>query len=398
MTLDQPHTRALRDPAQIVFGSAGALRWEPEMVAGTASGRFWELLEALGVTLLVTREYEHLVLAVSCGTAGPVVSALRLPHPSGLVVDRRRNVVHVACTRNPNQIVDLAVVAGAMVRDDRVLGQSAAGLVPIACRYYPGSLYLHDLALVGDRLLGNAVGLNAVVDLTDPQASVVWWPATVEQEQRPRLSHNLIQLNSIAAGATLETSFFTASTAGPTERLPGDGDWRVDRQGVVFDGESRQPVVEGLTRPHSARLAETGELYVNDSGYGRVCAGRSGEPQVVAQLDGWTRGLCLIGPYAIVGVSRVIPRFAQYAPGLDASQARCGLRIVDLRDGTVVGGLTWPHGDQIFAVDWLESSVASTFLAGDHTLAPDEVEALWYRYYPPGARLGPATHARSPNG
>jgi hypothetical protein len=74
------------------------------------SGSWWETLDAAGITLLVTREYEHLVVALTVARGRPLVSYLPLPHPSGVAVDRRRDVVHVASTRNPNQIYDLVPV------------------------------------------------------------------------------------------------------------------------------------------------------------------------------------------------------------------------------------------------------------------------------------------------
>src|SRR4030095_7731247 len=82
------------------------------------SGSWWESLESAGITLLVTREYEHLVIALSVVRGKPLVSYLPLPHPSGLAVDRRNNVVHVASTRNPNQIYDLSPVHEMLPRFD----------------------------------------------------------------------------------------------------------------------------------------------------------------------------------------------------------------------------------------------------------------------------------------
>jgi hypothetical protein len=88
---------------------------------------------------------------------------------------------------------------------------------------------------------------------------------------------------------------------------------------------------------------------------------RDGRFVPVARLSGWTRGLCFHGAIAFVGTSRVIPRFRQYAPGLDAERARCGVHAVDTRTGRVIGSLTWPYGNQVFAVDWVKRSWASGF-------------------------------------
>ena len=118
-------------------------------------------------------------------------------------------------------------------------------------------------------------------------------------------------------------------------------------------------VARGLTRPHSARL-HRGRLWVDDSGYGRVGVIEGGGFEPVAALPGWTRGLAFAGDLAFVGTSRVLPRFHQYAPGLDPARCESALHVLDVRSGRVVGSLVWPWGNQIFAIE----PVAARFATG----------------------------------
>jgi uncharacterized protein (TIGR03032 family) len=337
------HDREWRDPAQIVSQWEGAAAVEPGLLRTTVKGAWWDLLDELRITLLVTREYEHLVMALAPGRR---VTFMPVPHPSGVAVDRERGVVHLASTRNPNQVYDLvpAVAEG-------------RPLVPLRSRFLPGSLYLHDLALVGGELHANAVGHNAVVRLPpDGGFERVWWPKAIERAGEPDFSRNYLQLNSIAAGPTLERSAFSASAERISARRPGHRNFPVDRRGVIFDGATREPLVRGLTRPHSARLHE-GRLWVDDSGYGGVGTVADGRFEPLARLGSWTRGLCLVGEVAFVGISRVIPRFRQYAPGLDVDGSRCGVVALDARSGEVLGSCLWPLGNQVFAVEWLPSEL-----------------------------------------
>jgi uncharacterized protein (TIGR03032 family) len=371
---------AWRSPVAAATGWALADAVDERLLRHTAHGAFWETLAAQGVTLLVTREYEHLVIALHAGRRGPAVSYLPLPHPSGLAVDRARGIVHVASTRNPNQVVDLAPArtcrpapgAAARPLPDRPL-------VPRRARFLPGGTYLHDLALVGGRLHANAVGRNAIVRIDDDgRARPVWWPRCVDRRGGPILDRNHLQLNSIAAGRSLRTSYFSASTDVVSARRPGHRHFAVDRRGVVFSGATREPIVRGLTRPHSARLHRR-RLWVLDSGYGTAGVCEDGRFVAVARPGGWTRGLAFAGDTAFVGTSRVLPRFTHYAPGLDPAACRCGVHAVDVRTGRVQGSLVWPFGNQVFAVEAVPASLTRglPLAAGRRRGSPGERELFY---------------------
>jgi uncharacterized protein (TIGR03032 family) len=168
---------------------------------------------------------------------------------------------------------------------------------------------------------------------------------------------NHLQLNSIAAGDRIDTSFFSASTDEMTVLRPGDPDFPVDGRGVVFSGATREVVCRGLTRPHSLRFDADGRLWVDNSGYGEVGVVESGAFHAVQRLPGWTRGLLPVGDLMFVGTSRVLPRFHKYAPGLDVASSTCGVHALETRSGRVLASITWPSGDQLFALDWAPAAM-----------------------------------------
>ena len=248
------HHAAWRDTAQVASQWQDARAIDPETLRHNVSGAFWELLAESHVTLLVTREYEHLVMALC---AGPSVTFLPLPHPSGMAVDRSSGIVHIASTRNPNQVYDLRPVTDLLPRMDvkppPVINRGLnRPLVPAGSRFYPGCMYMHDLALIGGRLYANAVGQNAVARLGgDGRYERVWWPRCIETKTGPVFGRNHLQLNSIAAGPTLRQSYFSASTDKVSARRPGMRNFPVDGRGVIFAGRTREVFCRGLTRPHS---------------------------------------------------------------------------------------------------------------------------------------------------
>ncbi|HMV49380.1 MAG TPA: DUF4915 domain-containing protein [Blastocatellia bacterium] len=356
------HHAEWRDQAQVVSQWREAAETDPRLLKHKVRGQWWETLAECGITLLVTREYEHLAMAMRCGQNGPEVSYLRLPHPSGLVADKASGRVYIASTRNPNQVYEMLPVRELMPRLDVKLEPLAnCPLMPLRTRFYPGSLYMHDLALINGVLHANAVGQNAIVRLREDGCyERVWWPRCIETESGPVFGQNHIQLNSIAAGGKLKESYFSASAEKVSARRPGHRNFPVDKRGVIFSGATREPIAGGLTRPHSARLHEN-RVWVDNSGYGEVGVAEQGRFEPVARLSGWTRGLCFHRRIAFVGTSRVIPRFRQYAPGLDVDSSVCGVHALELETGRVLGSLLWPAGNQIFALDWLPAQATSGF-------------------------------------
>ena len=356
--------REWRDPVAVTAQWSDAGAADAALLRFAARGGWWDVLAAAGVTLIVSREYEHLVLAISARE--PRVSYMRLPHPSGIAFDAHGDRVFVASTRNPNQIVAFGPVS------------PTRRLVPLRSWYLPGSYYVHDLAMIGGRLHANSVGRNAVVELGEDGPRTVWWPASMERDGAPLTGRNEIQLNSIAAGADLASSYFTASGERPGRYRPGHPKYPVDRRGVVYSGATREPVARGLTRPHSARL-HGGRVWVDDSGYGDVGFVANGRFERVARLPGWTRGLAFAGGVAFVGTSRVIPRFRQYAPGLDVARSRCAIHALDVTTGAILGSLEFPAGNQIFAIEPVPAgwTAGFPFRAGAR---PSEARALFYAY------------------
>jgi len=358
------HAAEWRDTAQVSSQWREAVATDPRLLESRATKGWWPTLQQLGITLFVTREYEHLVLALTGAPSGHSrTSFFPMPHPSGLAVDRQARTVYIASTRNPNQVYSFRPLSSLLDRTDvKVPRDAGCPLMPSTAAYYPGSLYIHDLALIGTgRLYANAVGHNAVVRLMDGNRfEYAWWPNCMVVKGAPVFTRNHIQLNSIAAGRTLAQSFFSASSDRIGRLRPGHLNYPVDGRGVIFSGATGEPVCTGLTRPHSARLRNK-QLWVDNSGYGEVGIVADGRLQVVRKLPGWTRGLCIVEDIAFVGTSRIIPKFARYAPGLDASSSVCGIHAISCKTGELLGSLEWPYGNQIFSIDWIPSSITTGF-------------------------------------
>jgi uncharacterized protein (TIGR03032 family) len=118
--------------------------------------------------------------------------------------------------------------------------------------------------------------------------------------------------------------------------------WRDHRRagGVVVDVRTGDVVLAGLSMPHSPRLHD-GKLWLLEAGSGHL-GYRDGDRFVrVCFCPGYARGLAFVGPYAIVGLSKLrrSRTFADLELGDNlaarGAEPRCGLVVVDTRTGEI---------------------------------------------------------------
>jgi uncharacterized protein (TIGR03032 family) len=124
--------------------------------------------------------------------------------------------------------------------------------------------------------------------------------------------------------------------------------------GCLIHVPSGETVLQGLSMPHSPRLYN-GALYLLDSGHGSLIRvdPLTGERRSVAVLPGFTRGLDCFAAHAFVGLSQI--RETAVFGGLPLQEKqqelRCGLAVVDLSNGAVVGFLWFDKGlEEVFSV------------------------------------------------
>jgi len=362
--LEEKADRKWRNPLQLINFEGCFDRISPQLLKYKVHGNWWETVHRLGIRLLVSREYEHLLMCMGCNQDSPEISFLALPHPSGIAVDPDKKSVFVASTRNPNMIYQFNPVQGLIGRKDKnKFGKIPAAakntLVPGKVLFLPGSLYIHDMVFMSGKLYVCAVGHNSIIQVSgDGSYKYVWWPRCVDKGNKPDTRDNYLQLNSIAAGPTLNSSYFTSSTEKILSTRPGDVNFPVNKKGVLFHGKTKEVVCRGLTRPHSARMNGKA-VWLNNSGYGEFGFVEKNKFSSFLKLPGWTRGLYFKDDVAFAGTSKVNRRFSNYAPGVDLKSDICAVHAVDMKTCRVIGSIEWPYGSQIFAVEGIDRNCGS---------------------------------------
>jgi uncharacterized protein (TIGR03032 family) len=381
--LFETQKQVLRDPLQITSGAAASgFGINSSSIRHQSSDTFIRLLRKHKVSLLLSREYEHLLLILNAEQGKLAQSFFPLAHPSGIAVHPSGKQFYVASTRNPNRIVEFSLVTNAYQRTGVFSAELNGKWLPTRSKFYPGATYLHDLVFIQNELYANSVGFNAVFkpDLSIArQEELLWWPPTLRDDAGPETKGNYLQLNSIAAGNSLNSSFFTASTEHPQSYKPGHKKFKVDQKGVVFEGQNGTVIARGLTRPHSARLHK-GRIWLCNSGYGQFGYIEKGGFVPLVKLPGWTRGLCFSEDIAFVGVSRILKGFEHYAPGLRASNQECAVYAIDINTGDMVGNVLFPAGNQIFALECLSSKQHASFPFEKVKVSDSKIQQMFYQF------------------
>ena len=174
------------------------------------------------------------------------------------------------------------------------------------------------------------------------------------------------------------------------------GGWRDKKAtgGIVVDVAAGEIVLRGLSMPHSPRWYD-GALWLLNSGTGElICADvQRGTYGVVCGLPGYLRGLCFVGPWAIVGLCQVRERhiFGGLPVHERYPELLCGLAVIDLRTGKPAGMFRFTAGcEEIYDVAFLPGVRQPTIQSPHSQAAHEGFTAPEFSYWlRPSAEIPP---------
>ncbi len=203
--------------------------------------------------------------------------------------------------------------------------------------YTTGDLDAHDLAVTraGQVVFVNTL-FSCLATLSERASFVpLWRPPFISRLAAEDRCH----LNGLALehGAPAYVTLVGRSDV-------ADG-WREHRRsgGCVYDVRDDTLVCAGLSMPHSPRV-HAGRLWLLEAGSGQLgfVDRARGVFERVAFVPGYARGLCIVGDYAVIGLSKLrrSRTFADLELGEQltarGAEPRCGLLVIDLRSGDAV--------------------------------------------------------------
>ena len=309
----------------------------------TQTDSFMALLKQLGASLLVSTYQANKLLVVRAAAGGLSILVRTFEKPMGLAVD-----CHRLALGTRNQIWFLRNASDIAPRIEPV-GAHDACFLPRSS-HITGDIAVHEIAWGGDDLWVVNTRFSCLCTL-HPDYSFVprWRPPFVTALAAEDRCH----LNGLSMEAD-RPRYVTA--LGETDTRGG---WRPGKAtgGCLIDVPSGAIVAGGLSMPHSPRLHE-GQLWLLESGTGRLAVVNpaTGTCQPVAEIPGFARGLAMIGPYAFIGLSKVreTATFGGLPIAQRLSELKCGVAVVDLRSGQMVGLLEFQTAvEEIFDVQIL---------------------------------------------
>ena len=214
-----------------------------------------------------------------------------------------------------------------------------------------GKVDAHDVAFGRRGIYFANTRYNCIARNSDRTRFVRCWQPPFFDEVVPRDRCHLNGLGMQSGRPRLATAFCETSHK---------GGWREQNRftgGVLIDIAQNQVVTRGLCMPHSPRYA-AGKWWLCNSGHGLLSTFdlETAACEEFCALPGFTRGLCLVGNHALVGLSKIRKEHILDAPPVREHHEKivAGVALVDLRLGNQVGLLEFVSGgNEVYDVVFL---------------------------------------------
>jgi uncharacterized protein (TIGR03032 family) len=318
---------------------------EPVEIQCLASATFEEFLAQAGGSLAVSTYQAGKVAMIGWDGRQVTLMMREFDKPLGLAVGGNRMVL---ATRHDLWIfANTPLLAHEFLEDQP--GRYDSLYLPRAT-YHTGDLHTHDVAISAEGLIITATRFSCLARVSFDFNFVPFWKPDFVSDVVPE---DRCHLNGLALYEN-RPKYVTA--LGTTDSAAA---WRENKAsgGIVIDITTNEIITRGLSMPHSPRWYD-GRLWVLNSGAGElsVIDPQSGRQNAVCALPGYLRGLCFIGPYAVVGLSRIREKhiFGGLPVQTRCEKLRCGIAVVDLRSGREAGFFEFTQGcEEIYDVQFL---------------------------------------------
>lgn len=345
----------------------------PETIACTVDDGFCQWLSQMDGSLILSTYQAGKVILIGWNGRQVTILPRDFPKPMGIAVEGDR--LALATEREVLLFANASVLAEAYL-PDRPERYDALYLPRIA--YFTGDLQIHDLSYGDEGLWFVNTRFSCLAQLS-PEFTFVprWQPAFISQ----LVPEDRCHLNGLAI-VNGKPKYATALGHSDTPR-----GWKTEKAtgGVVIDVETGEVWRSSLSMPHSPRW-HGDKLWLLNSGTGEFWQvdPETGKHQVVCTLPGFGRGLCLVGNYALIGLSQIREThiFGDLPIQTRFDRLLCGLVVVDLQTGEPIGRLEFTSGcRELYDIAYLPGRRRPTLLNANPTSEQQAITTPDFAYW-----------------
>ncbi|KZN54815.1 hypothetical protein N474_17240 [Pseudoalteromonas luteoviolacea CPMOR-2] len=366
--------------------------------ASEYSENFPKILQALGISLVVSSYQSHALMLLRSRADTLNCSVKKFVRPMGLSVSEDRLLVSTV-----NRIVNFkasdmsrsSVVSGNLddldalatkLRDEQrdttsfkqLRSEQISAIKQCDVLFTErsslttGTLNTHDIAWGDEGLWVVNSSFSCLATLSSENGFTARWKPHFISELRPEDRCHLNGMAMLDGKPRYVTTFNTKDQ---------QDSWRTELNGTLIDVEKNEILLDGLSMPHSPRCHE-GLVYFCNSGCGEVVSYNptTKTRSVIVTLPGFTRGLTFFGDLILVATSHVRATKAVSDIPLSASHTErdtvCGIWVINKHTGAVLSNLKF-KGDvsQLYDLCIIPNTTYPEMISGD-----DAISAHLYDY------------------
>ncbi|HRK52404.1 MAG TPA: TIGR03032 family protein [Cyclobacteriaceae bacterium] len=224
--------------------------------------------------------------------------------------------------------------------------------------YYTGHVDMHDISFGNKGIWAVNTSFSCVCLINGNHNFIPKWKPKFISEL---VSEDRCHLN----GLVMQDGNPLYVTALGTSDTPQG--WRdsIMEGGVLIDLSTDENIFEGLPMPHSP-IFYKGELYVLLSATGQLVRldVKNKKIEVIQDLEGFCRGLDIIGDYAFIGMSKLRETSSTFAKlAFTETADKAGIKIVHIPTKAMVGEIEYKTSvDEIYEVKTLQESIRPNIL------------------------------------
>lgn len=230
--------------------------------------------------------------------------------------------------------------------------------------FYSGQVDMHDIKFTSNEIYSINTSFSCLCKINGHHNFIpVWQPPFIDKlasEDRCHLNGLVIEND--------KPKYITA--LGKTNTPQG---WRKDITGggILMDVERNEIILEGLAMPHSPTMYK-GELYLLLSATGELVKVdlKNKKYEVIKALDGFCRGMDIIGDYAFIGMSKLRQNSSTFAKLPFADKAvKAGIKVIHIPTKAFIGEIIYKTSvDEIYELKILANTIRPNILNTDNPI------------------------------